>query len=62
MKIKELANRILTEREDRRYEALLRSRKGTYGDWLAAREVRREDSAEMTEEPGKEEAFVIAFP
>jgi len=59
LKIKELAKRILTEREDRRYEALLRSRKGTYGDWLAAREVRREDSAEMTEEPGKEEAFVI---
>ena len=59
MKIKELAKRILTEREERRYEALLRSRKGSYGAWLAAGGAWMEAPAEMTEGPGNETAFVI---
>lgn len=61
MKIKELAKRILTERECRRYQALLRSRKSTYRVWLAGREARTEaEEAEMSAKSENTADFVIA--
>ncbi len=58
MSIKGFVKRILTEKEDKRYERLLRDRKVTYGEWAAAMEAGAENGESDLRKP-EECGFVV---
>jgi len=54
--LKSAAKKLLTEKENRRYEKLLSGRRVSYGDWVAAVEAEKKAKAE---EAGGEGKFVV---
>ena len=49
MNLKNVVKRLLAEKENRRYEKLLRSRQGSYQDWITALERKQEADGEPCE-------------
>lgn len=59
LSVKELAKKVLTEKENKRYERLLADRKVSYGEWIAAREDRELWAGGSAEPQAADRDFVL---